>query len=209
MLAVSYRFGKVIPGEALNGEYCLDSNVAATILAIVVNLITSGGARWPWAILILLMATTIVVEAHRDRRVRPPVDPNSAEGISGSNNTNDIVVAEAGAKADQLLAEARAEADAHARTAQRRVDDMTRQYETVQAHLAEISQLLGQPSTGVIAAQPEAVLAAPTLPDPVSPGTHGRTTISSSRPAIDRATHATRDQFGYESSEHDQDWWTK
>jgi hypothetical protein len=58
-------------------------------------------------------------------------------------------VAQAKSQADQLLADAKAEAERHRTTAQRHVDELNKQKESVAAHLSQISQLLGTQMPGL------------------------------------------------------------
>src|SRR5262249_58659723 len=86
--------------------------------------------------------------------------------------TAEDTVAEARARADRLRAEPRPEADRHANAAQRRVDEANKQYETVQAHLAQISQLLG-PSAATLSSAPAPALAGPRAAVAAAPATNG------------------------------------
>lgn len=60
--------------------------IVATVVAIVVNLVTSGGAWWLWPILVALVAAAIVVEVVRDRRSNGASDPSQKikAGLGGT-----------------------------------------------------------------------------------------------------------------------------
>jgi len=51
-------------------------------------------------------------------------------------------VSQAKAQADQLLAETKADAERRRAAAQREVDDLTRQQDSIATHLAQVRQLL-------------------------------------------------------------------
>src|SRR5262249_47492258 len=84
-------------------------------------------------------------------------------------------------QADQLLADTRSEIERHRAAAQREVDELSKQKESISTHLAQISQLLGTQMPGladalkpparpaVAAAAPKAVAPPPAAPQPAPP----------------------------------------
>ena len=69
--------------------------------------------------------------------------------MSNAKKNADQIVAQAKAQADQLTADAKNEMERHRTAAQREVDDLTRQKESISSHLAQISQLLGTQMPGL------------------------------------------------------------
>ena len=81
-------------------------------------------------------------------QTRRDADQHSRQLVSNAKKNADQIVAQAKAQADQLLADTKSEADRIRTTAQRQVDELNKQKESVAAHLAQISQLLGDPDAG-------------------------------------------------------------
>jgi hypothetical protein len=119
-------------------------------------------------------------------------------------------LAQAKAQAEQFLAEAKAEADRHANAAQQRVEAANKQYETVQAHLAQISQLLGPGAAGLASA----AAAAPALQAGPAPAravaaapANGGGGVPSSRSAT--ASKTEQKQPNGKPADGEEEWWTE
>ena len=96
-------------------------------------------------------ASTQAEQARRD------ADQHALQLVTNAKKNADQILAQAKSQADQLLADTKAEAERHRSSAQRHVDDLNKQKESVAAHLAQISQLLGNQMSGLGAAmQPAA-----------------------------------------------------
>ena len=65
----------------------------------------------------------------------------------------DQIVGQAKTQADQLLAEVKTDAERRRAAAQREVDDLTRQKDSIASHLAQVRQLLGGQLPGMDAVQ--------------------------------------------------------
>src|SRR5262249_54965195 len=109
-------------------------------------------------------------------QTRRDADQHSRQLVSNAKKNADQIVAQAKGQADQLLADTKAEAERVRTAAQRHVDDLNKQKDSVAAHLAQISQLLGTQMPGLADAlkQPQAAVAAPaTKAVTAGPGTNG------------------------------------
>ena len=91
-------------------------------------------------------ATKASAQAEQTRR---DADQHSRQLVSNAKKNADQIVAQAKAQADQLLADTKSEADRVRTAAQRHVDELNKQKESVAAHLAQISQLLGGQMPGL------------------------------------------------------------
>ena len=91
-------------------------------------------------------ATKASAQAEQTRR---DADQHSRQLVGNAKKNADQIVAQAKAQADQLLADTKAEAERHRSAAQRHVDELNKQKESVAAHLAQISQLLGGQMPGI------------------------------------------------------------
>ena len=108
--------------------------------------------------------------------------------LAGNANKNaDQIVTAAKTQADQLLAETKADAERHRAAAQREVDELTRQKDSIATHLAQVRQLLGGQIPGMDAAPPKPAIAAGAAPSGApSNGTSGQpapTTVTPLLPA--------------------------
>ena len=86
-----------------------------------------------------------------------------AQQLAGTAKENaGQIVGQATAQAGQLLAEVKADAERRQAAAQREVDELTRQKDSIASHLAQVRQLLGGQVPGmdaVQAAQPKPAIA--------------------------------------------------
>ena len=137
-------------------------------------------------------------------------------------------------QADQLLAETKADAERRRAAAQREVDDLTRQKDSIATHLAQVRQLLGGQLPGMDAAAMQAPAPKPAIAAEPAPagvprngngGSVAPTTVQSAQqsghqatqvsPAQQRpangapppATQASAKQSA-NGKEDDEDWWT-
>ena len=97
--------------------------ITATLLTIVVNLATSGGAWWLWPVLVVLVITAIVVEVRRDRRSRPPAGPSqeiSASGGARVEGSAQLMEAPGGAVSQKITARRKARVQRSSQTYRRR-----------------------------------------------------------------------------------------
>ena len=76
-------------------------------------------------------------------QTRREADQHSRQLVTNAKKNADQIVAQAKAQADQLLADTKSEIERHRASAQREVDDLSKQKESISSHLAQISQLLG------------------------------------------------------------------
>ena len=91
----------------------------------------------------------------------------------------DQIVSQAKAQADQLLAETKADAERRRAAAQRDVDELTRQKDSIATHLAQVRQLLGgQLLPGMEAATMQAPTAKPAIAAEPAPATTAPTPAS-------------------------------
>src|SRR5260370_29085095 len=63
--------------------------VSAAVIAIVINLVASGGAWWLWPVLFVLLAAAVVVEIMRDRRHVGPPDVSQRMTAGGGATVED------------------------------------------------------------------------------------------------------------------------
>jgi hypothetical protein len=73
--------------------------------------------------------------------------------VSNAKKNADQIAGQAKAQADQLLAETKADAERRRVAAQREVDELTRQKDSIASHLAQVRQLLGGQLPGMDAVQ--------------------------------------------------------
>jgi hypothetical protein len=78
----------------------------------------------------------------RAEAVRRDADEHAKSLVSNARRNADQVIAEARAFADKLLSEAKTEADRNRRAAQRQVDELVRQRDSITEHLDELRNLL-------------------------------------------------------------------
>jgi hypothetical protein len=79
--------------------------IAGTLVAVVVNLVTSGGAWWLWLVLGLLVVTVIVVEVRRDRRTPPEMSQQiSATGNALVEDSPQLIAAPDGPVSQDITA---------------------------------------------------------------------------------------------------------
>ena len=106
-------------------------------------------------------------------QTRRDADSHARQLVSNAKKNADQIVSQAKSQADQLLAETKADAERRRAAAQREVDELTRQKDSIATHLAQVRQLLGGQLPGM-----DAVQAAQTKPaiagDPgLADGGHG------------------------------------
>src|SRR6202035_4930533 len=91
-------------------------------------------------------------------------DQHARKLVSNAKKNADQIVSQAKTQADQLLAETKADAERRRAAAQREVDELTRQKDSIASHLAQVRQLLGgqMPDMGAAmqAMQPKPAIAA-------------------------------------------------
>jgi cell division septum initiation protein DivIVA len=75
--------------------------------------------------------------------VRRDADEHAKGLVSTARRNADQVVAEARAHAEKVVSEAKAEAERHRRAAQRQVDELIRQRDSITGHLDQLRHLLG------------------------------------------------------------------
>jgi vacuolar-type H+-ATPase subunit H len=93
-------------------------------------------------------------------QTRRDADQHARQLVSNAKKNADQILSQAKQQADQLLAETKSEAERQRTSAQRHVDDLNKQKESVAAHLAQISQLLGTQMPGLS----DALKPAPAVP---------------------------------------------
>ena len=76
-------------------------------------------------------------------QTRRDADSHARQLVSNAKKNADQIVSQAKAQADQLLAETKADAERRRAAAQRDVDELTRQKDSIATHLAQVRQLLG------------------------------------------------------------------
>ena len=112
-------------------------------------------------------------------QTRREADQHSRQLVTNAKKNADQIVAQAKSQAEQLLADTKAEIERHRAGAQREVNELSKQKESISTHLAQISQLLGNQMPGLAdALQPrqqqavgtgaKAVGPAPAAPAPAS-----------------------------------------
>jgi cell division septum initiation protein DivIVA len=75
--------------------------------------------------------------------VRRDADEHAKSLVGNARRNADQVIAEARAHADKVLSEAKGEADRNRRAAQRQVDELIRQRDSITGHLDQLRALLG------------------------------------------------------------------
>jgi hypothetical protein len=70
-------------------------------------------------------------------------DLHARQLVSNTETNADQIISQAKAQADQLLTEVKADAERRRAAAQRQVDELTRQKDSIASHLAQVCQLLG------------------------------------------------------------------
>jgi F0F1-type ATP synthase membrane subunit b/b' len=107
-------------------------------------------------------------------QTRRDADQHARQLVSNAKKNADQIVSQAKAQAEGLLAETKADAERRRAAAQREVDDLTRQKDSIASHLAQVRQLLGGQMAGMAgmdaamqAAAPKPAIAA----DPAPAGT--------------------------------------
>ena len=113
-------------------------------------------------------------------QTRRDADSHARQLVSNAKKNADQIVGGAKTQAGQLLAETRADAERRRAAVQRDVDELTRQKDSIAAHLAQVRQVVGGQLPGMDPAPPK-----PT------PETRVRTRRSS-RPASARSLIVTR-----------------
>ncbi len=63
--------------------------IVATVLAVVVNLVTSGGPWWLWLVLAVLVVPAVVIEMARERGRRPAAGRTQEIDVSGGGQVTD------------------------------------------------------------------------------------------------------------------------
>jgi vacuolar-type H+-ATPase subunit E/Vma4 len=106
------------------------------------------------------------VQADQTRR---DADQHARQLVSNAKKNADQIVTGAKTQADQLLSEVKADAERRRAAAQREVDELTRQKDSIASHLAQVRQLLGGQLPGgvdpaVSAAQAKPAIAAGAAP---------------------------------------------
>src|SRR5690606_37624098 len=100
-------------------------------------------------------------------QTRREADQHAKQLLANARKNSEQIIAEAKAQAEQLLAETKAEAERIRTAAQRQVDELTRQRDSITSHLNQLRQLLGGggPMMPPLGATPtEEVSAAPEKP---------------------------------------------
>ncbi|MGH3275353.1 MAG: DivIVA domain-containing protein, partial [Streptosporangiaceae bacterium] len=161
-------------------------------------------------------ATKASAQAEQTRR---DADQHSRQLVTNAKKNADQIVAQAKSQAEQLLADTKSEADRVRTQAQRHVDDLNRQKDSVTAHLAQISQLLGtqmpgladalkQPAPAVAASSTKAVTAGPV--NGGSLGAHQAPAPRSEAPAPAGSQGGARQPASAKSGKgEDDEWWTQ
>jgi len=80
-------------------------------------------------------------------------DLHARQLVSNTETNADQIISQAKAQADQLLTEVKADAESRRAAAQREVDELTRQKDSIASHLAQVCQLLGGQLPGMDAVQ--------------------------------------------------------
>ena len=105
--------------------------------------------------------------------------------VSNAKKNADQIVSQAKTQAEQLLAEVKADSERRQAAAQREVDELTRQQDSIASHLAQVRQLMGGQLPGMDSA--------------ASKGENStRTALRPS--ATNSGKHSKR-------QDHDEDWW--
>jgi hypothetical protein len=141
-------------------------------------------------------ATKASAQAEQTRR---DADQHSVQLVSNAKKNADQIVAQAKAQADQLLADTKSEADWARTAAQRHVDDLNKQKDSVAAHLAQISQLLGNKVPGLA----DALKLSASAPAPaIKP--------SRAAPAVPTGGGTAKQPTGGKSGKgSDEEWWNE
>ena len=146
-------------------------------------------------------------------------------------------MSQAKSQAESLMTEARTEAERRRVTAQREVDELTRQKDNIASHLAQVRQLLGgqlgavpnvpnmDPSVGAPQAKPAIAESAPkpapagnpapaaaAAPAAARPTGNGTATAQAPRPQASNGAPAPTAAAPAQKAagkENDEDWWTE
>ena len=119
-------------------------------------------------------------------QTRRDADSHARQLVSNAKKNADQIVSQAKTQADQLLAETKADAERRRAVAQREVDELTREKDSIATHLAQVRQLLGGQ-----------------LPGGATPGTD-----KANQPT--KKAHATTPPRSAANNElNDEDWWTE
>jgi len=86
-------------------------------------------------------------------QARRDADSHARQLVSIAKKNADQIVSGTKTQADQLLAETKADAERRRAAAQREVDELTRQKDSIATHLAQVRQLLGGQLPGMDAVQ--------------------------------------------------------
>ena len=76
-------------------------------------------------------------------QTRRDADSHARQLVSNAKKNADQIVSQAKSQAEQMLAETKADAERRRAAAQREVDELTRQKDSIATHLAQVRQLLG------------------------------------------------------------------
>ena len=112
-------------------------------------------------------------------------DSHARQLVSNAKKNADQIVSQAKAQADQLLAETKADAERRRAAAQREVDELTRQKDSIATHLAQVRQLLGGQLLPGMDAAMQAPAAKPAIaaePAPAAPPTQAAPAAPASAP---------------------------
>ena len=135
--------------------------------------------------------------------------------MSNAKKNADQIVAQAKAQADQLMADTKNELERHRAVAQREVDDLTRQKESISSHLAQISQLLGTQMPGLSEAlkpQSRGAVAPQAAPKAVAgPPPAPRQESRAAAQAQPAQAQAPKQPVSAKASakSNDEEWWTE
>ncbi|HEY1819666.1 MAG TPA: cellulose-binding protein, partial [Trebonia sp.] len=133
-------------------------------------------------------------------------DQHARQLVSNAKKNADQIVAQAKAQAETAISEAKSEAERRRLTAQREVEELTRQKDNITTHLAQVRQLLGG-QLGIQMPPMEAAVA----PAPVQPAVESAPVGSSAAPVARPVSNgaARPATAAGEGKANDEDWWTE
>jgi hypothetical protein len=130
-------------------------------------------------------------------QTRRDADAHARQLVSNAKKNADQIVTAAKAQADQLHAETKADAERRRAAAQREVDELTRQKDSIATHLAQVRQLLDGQMPGMDPAPPKPAIVAGAAPSGApSNGTSGQPAPTTVTPLLPAPPIAPRTDSG-------------
>ena len=138
--AVAGALRTLVAGAPLSWWETTLGDTPRVIVACTPDAQTDLIAGWQRAAVAEERASKASTQAEQTRR---EADQHSQQLVSNAKKNADQIVSQAKAQAESLLSEAKTDAERRRLTAQREVDELTRQKDDISSHLAQVRQLLG------------------------------------------------------------------